>query len=241
MPELTSTLVPVVPMPRTGVHTDQGRSTRSVVVIDDHSTFAELLKFAIDSDSELRCLGVAADLVSGLRLVATQQPDLVVMDYEFSNDEGDGLTATAAITSRFPGIHVVLLTGHADSTLVRRAVEARASSVLPKNGSLRDLMDALKSAGKGGLLVHPGLLGPAKGPAGGGDRRDRTENPLSRRERDVLAMLMLGMRSDAIAQELGITTSTCRGYIKALLWKLGAHSQLEAVAIARRRGLALDT
>lgn len=221
----------------TGEYPRPGLQVRTVAVIDDHSTFAELLKFAIDAVPDLHCLGLAYDLVSGLELVVARQPDVVVMDYEFSNGEGDGLTATAAITSRFPKIHVVLLTGHADSSMLRRAAEARASSVLPKNGSLPDLMDALKSTGNGGLLVHPALLQASEGPAAG---RARAENPLSPRERDVLAMLVLGMRSDAIALELGISTNTCRGYIKALLWKLGAHSQLEAVAIARRRGLVLE-
>ncbi|WP_310526202.1 LuxR C-terminal-related transcriptional regulator, partial [Nocardioides sp.] len=107
-----------------------------------------------------------------------------------------------------------LLTGHADSTLVDLAVEARASSVLPKNGSLSDLMDALETAGKGGLLVHPTLVLPPETPAAG---HAGAQNPLSPRERDVLAMLVLGMRSDAIAQELGISRNTCRGYLKAPL------------------------
>lgn len=211
-----------------------GHAPRTVVVIDDHCTFADLLKYALDADPDLRCLGVAYDLVSGLRLVVQRQPDVVVMDFEFGCDEGDGLTATAAITAHFPGIHVVLLTGHADSGLVARAADARARSVLPKNGSLPDLMEALKVVGRGGLLVHPDLLDGSARPA---------ESPsplrvlLSPREHDVLTMLMLGLRTDAIAAELGISENTCRGYVKSLLWKLGAHSRLEAVAIARRRGL----
>lgn len=236
MAELALSSATSVPAPRAGGDSLPSRQPRDVVVIDDHCTFAELLKFAIDSDPDLHCLGVAYDLVSGLGLVATRQPDLVVMDYEFSNAEGDGLTATAVITARFPHIRVVLLTGHADSRLLARAATARASSVLPKNGSLTDLMEALKVSGGGGLLVHPDLLRSSPARAEG-----RTSaNPLSRREQDVLAMLMLGIRSDAISRELGISTHTCRGYIKAILWKLGAHSQLEAVAIARRRGFTPD-
>ncbi len=80
----------------------------------------------------------------------------------------------------------LVVTGHADPTLVDRAVEAPASSVLPKNGSLPDLMDALETAGKGGLLVHPDLVQPPETPAAG---RAGAENPLSPRERDAVAML----------------------------------------------------
>lgn len=206
---------------------------RTVVVIDDHCSFADLLGFAIDAEPDLTCVGKAYDLVSGLSLVVERQPDIVVMDLQFEGDEGDGLTATRALTRRFPHIHVVLLTGHAEFGLLARAAEARVSSVLPKNGLLPDLLDALRVAGRGGLLVHPHLLElsaaqtEARAPKG----------LLSPREQDVLAMLMLGLTTAAIAAELGISTNTCRGYIKSLLWKLGAHSRLEAVAIARRRGL----
>ena len=56
-------------------------------------------------------------------------------------------------------------------------------------------------------------------------------------------MLAIGLRTGAIADHLGISKNTCRGYVKSLLWKLDAHSQLEAVAVARRQGLisASDT
>ena len=210
-----------------------GRASRTVIVIDDHCTFADLLKFAIDAEPDLLCLGVAYDLVSGLRRVVAHRPNVVVMDYEFEFDNGDGLTAAAAITARFPDIHVVLLTGHADSGLLARAADAHVRAVLPKNGSLPDLMEALKVVGRGGLLVHPDLVEASVTPTGHSPSRGL----LSPREDDVLAMLMLGLRTDAIAAELGISENTCRGYVKSLLWKLGAHSRLEAVAIARRRGL----
>lgn len=239
MLELTSTGAARIPRPRSEGHTDSGSPPLTAVVIDDHRTFADLLKFAIDAEPDLHCLAVAYDLVGGLSLVVMRQPDVVIMDYEFSHDQRDGLTATAIITSRFPHIHVVLLTAHADSLPLDRAVEARASSILAKNGSLPDLMDAVRSAAEDGApLMHPAALRTADTASADAPA---TDVPLSPRERDVLAMLMLGMRTDVIAQELGISSNTCRGYVKALLWKLGAHSQLEAVAIARRRGLILDT
>ncbi len=146
-----------------------------MVVIDDHCTFADLLNFAIDSDPDLECLGATYDTASGLSLVASCQPDLVVMDYEFVDDEGDGLTATASITSRHKNVHVVLLTGHSDSRLLCRAEEAGAVAVMPKDGSLPGLMDVLKVAGKGDPFVHPPLRQPSHLPEG----RGRPENPLT--------------------------------------------------------------
>ena len=102
---------------------------RTVVVVDDHRTFADLLHFAIDAEAGLRCLGVAYDLVSGITMVGSLLPDVVVMDYEFHGDERDGVAATAAITARHPHIRVVLLTGGGDHALVSRAAQARACAV----------------------------------------------------------------------------------------------------------------
>jgi DNA-binding NarL/FixJ family response regulator len=82
--------------------------------------------------------------------------------------------------------------------------------------------------------VHPTLLKTIKESA---EEPTGPDTPLSPREQDVLAMLALGLRTGAIADHLGISKHTCRGYVKSLLWKLDAHSQLEAVAIARRQGL----
>jgi DNA-binding NarL/FixJ family response regulator len=61
--------------------------------------------------------------------------------------------------------------------------------------------------------------------------------PLSGRECDVLRRLADGSDVLAIAKDLGISANTCRGYVKSLLTKLGAHTQLEAVVIATKQGL----
>lgn len=206
---------------------DEGAAARRIVIVDDHRTFVELLSHALDGVTGLQCVGTAYDPGAGLDLVARLRPDLVVMDYEFPGGT-DGLTATAQIRSRFPEVHVVVLTGRADPHMVQRAAEAGASSLLPKNGSLPDLLEALQRAGAGGLLVHPSLLlAPAP----------EDQKLLSRRELEVVTMLSVGLTATEIAEQLGITRNTCRGYIKSVLWKLGAHTQLEAVALARRKHL----
>jgi DNA-binding NarL/FixJ family response regulator len=122
-------------------------SPRRVLVVDDHRTFADLMKFALDAEPGLTCVGVAYDPVTGLAMVASERPDLVIMDYDFAGDELDGVMATAAITARYPGVSVVLLTGHADSILMQQAAEAGAHSLMPKDGSLPDLLVVLRTTG----------------------------------------------------------------------------------------------
>src|SRR5687768_15985232 len=131
--------------------------------------------------------------------------------------------ATAAITSRYPGVAVVALTEHAESILKRQAAEAAGSSLTPKtrslpdllcalqryDGSLPDLLDALQRTGAGGPLVYPTLLRSIRESA---DEVNAPETLLSPREQDVLAMLAIGLRTRAIADHLGISPNTCRGY-----------------------------
>ena len=207
-------------------------AARRLVIIDDHRTFVELLRYALQDVPGLDCVGVAYDPQSGIELVDRERPDIVVMDYEFPGPD-DGIAATAVILSRRPGTYVVLLAGRADRRMMQRAADVGSSTLLPKDGSLPDFLDALRRVGPGGMLVHPSLLTTTID----GDRDGRLLSP---REQEVLTMLAVGLNASEIADQLGITKNTCRGYIKSLLWKLGAHTQLEAVALARKRRLVAD-
>ena len=148
------------------------------------------------------------------------------MDLHFATSAVDGIDAAAQIRQTSPSTQVVVLTGHADRTVLCRAAEAGACSLVPKDGSLPELMGAIRAAGPGAMVVHPRLLRSLM------TEPAETPDPprLSRREIDVLGMLSLGMGTRSISDHLGISLHTCRGYVKSLLVKLDAHSQLEAVA-----------
>jgi DNA-binding NarL/FixJ family response regulator len=205
---------------------------QNIVVVDDHKVFAELLAMALSREPDFACVGHAQNVDEGMALVESVRPDLVIMDVQLG--DGDGIAATAELTERFPDLRVVVLTAHVDQRLLQRAAAANACALLPKDGDLPDMLAALRTARRGGFAVHPQLLrrlvGRAEVPA---PRRP----PLTQREQEVLQMLAAGLEARMIAQEIGISLNTCRGYVKSLLAKLGAHSQLEAVAIAMRHGL----
>jgi DNA-binding NarL/FixJ family response regulator len=210
-----------------------GEPTTDVVVVDDHRAFSELLALALSGEQDLRCVGTAATVTEGMVLVDRLRPDVVVMDVQVGAD--DGVAATARLTGRYPELRVVVLTAHADRATLDRATAADACAVLPKDGSLTEILGALRTARRGGLVVHPRLL----------RRIVTTSQPdsthcrptLTGREQEVLQLLADGLDARAAAKQLGISLHTCRGYIKSLLVKLEAHSQLQAVAVATRSGL----
>lgn len=223
-------MVEEVTQPRSG---DAAESI-TVLVVDDHQTFAELLALALGAEPALRYIGHARNSAEADAMVADLDPDVVLMDVQLP--DVDGLTTTERLVAKHPDLRVVVLTAHSDPSLVTRAAAAGACGFLPKDGALRDVLQALRTAHRGGMVVPAHLLAGALAqpvvPV-------TTPQPsaLTAREQDVLRLMGNGMDVRAIARDLGISPHTCRGYVKSILAKLDAHSQLEAVMTAIRLGL----
>lgn len=207
----------------------------SILVVDDHRTFGELACLALRSQPGMQWVGTARDAEEARAQVAAHAPDIVVMDVHLG--PVDGLDLAAELLARRPAMLVVVLTAFSDPAILRRAARAGACALLPKGGPLQELLDGVRNARHGQFYVPASLLhdmvsGPAEDGAPDGRRPSLTP-----REALVLDLLADGQHVSSIARELSISTHTCRGYVKTLLSKLGAHSQLEAVAIAGKYGL----
>jgi DNA-binding NarL/FixJ family response regulator len=208
---------------------DEVSDLRTVVVVDDHRTFTQLLTMALDGHERLRCVGTAADARSAHDLLLRVAPDVVVIDHRLGED--DGLETAREVVERFPHIAVVMLTAYPTSHLMRQAAASGVSALVPKDGLLQDLIEVLVTATPDTFEVPPALLRVLMNEA------QAPVIALSPRELDVLERLAGGRDVRRIARELDITINTTRGHVKTILSKLGAHSQLEAVAIAHRAGI----
>lgn len=208
-----------------------------VLIVDDHTTFAELLAQALAREPDLMCVGFATDITAAMEQCERLRPDVVVMDYHLP--DGDGITAAERLLARAPETRVVMLTGDPDPQALTRAAGSGICAFLPKDGSLTTLLETLRHARNGGMMVHPLLVTQL------GARKRAPAHPtgfaaLTHREVDVLLLMAEGKDVRANAKALGISENTCRGYVKSILSKLGAHSQLEAVAVAGKLGLLLE-
>ncbi|MGZ5399617.1 MAG: response regulator transcription factor [Nocardioides sp.] len=199
--------------------------------MDDHRTFSELLTLGLGTHSGLLCVGTADNIRDALQLVAREKPDVVVMDVRLG--EESGVEATATITERWPDVAVVVLTAYPTPHLMTDVIRAGASAMLPKDGALEELLEAMLTSRPRLFTVPPGLMQSMMERVNG----DGLASPLTPREHEVLALLASGRDVRSISKMLGISLNTCRSYVKALLAKLGAHSQLEAVVVAHERGL----
>lgn len=206
-----------------------------VLVVDDHRTFTDLLSMALETQDEFDFLGAAHGAADARAMIRELAPDVVVMDVRLGDD--DGLALTREICTEHPEVRVVVLTAEPTRLMLKRAARAGACALLPKGGALADLLDTIRAASSSGLVVQPTLLRALmlEDPDETGTVRPPTS--LTPQEARVLQMLGAGRDVRAISRELGISIHTCRGYVKSILHKLHAHSQLEAVALARAEGL----
>ncbi len=232
-PTMTSALMTQGPLTAAEERSAMPTARTRVLVVDDHRTFAELLSRALDAEDDLVCVGHAQDSAEAIAAVDRLRPDVVLMDVHLP--DRDGISTSAELVRDHPDLKILILTAHASLADVERAAAAGASGFLAKDGSLTEVLNGLRTARRGSLILPDGLL--ARLSAVVEQDRSMLHWNLTPRELEVLRLLGHGRDPRGIAKELGVTLHTCRGYVKGVLAKLGVHSQLEAVVLATRTGL----
>lgn len=203
----------------------------SVLVVDDHRSFGDLLAAALATVPGMRCVGTATSAAEGIAAAARLQPDVVVMDIQMPRQ--DGLSATRQIMAASPGTVIAVMTAHRDPEWVSRAAQAGACGFIPKDGSLAEMIEVLRRVRPGQMLVAPSTFASV----GIGASSHEDVPRLTDRELEVLRLSGQGLTASGIGRVLGISLNTCRGYIKSLHAKLGVATQLEAVVKGQHLGL----
>jgi len=209
----------------------QGSSIR-VMIVDDHDMVRKGLAAFLKVKSDLELVGEARGAKEALQVCEQSQPDVILMDLVMP--EMGGAEVTRAIRERCPQVQVIALTSFQDKELVREALEAGAISYLLKNVTADDLADAIRAAYAGKATLAPeavqALVQTARqGPA--------PVYKLTRRERQVLSLMVEGLSNPEIAERLVVTRSTAKAHVSSILSKLGVSNRAEAVALALKQEL----
>jgi len=173
-------------------------------------------------------IDVVAEVSRGDEVVPTARqlrPDVALLDIEMPGCSG--LDAAAALREALPSCKVLIVTSFGRAGYVRRAMEAGASGFLVKDGPVEELAAAIRRVLAGERVIDPSLAAAAlsAGP-----------NPLTDREREVLAAAANGSMIVDIATRLHLSESTVRNYLSAAIGKTNARNRIEAVQAARAQG-----
>ncbi len=206
--------------------------TIRVMTVDDHEILRSGIRYSLQAHKDLELVAEARSGEEALQLCAEAQPDVVLMD--MSMPGMDGVQATQAIRAASPQVQVLVLTSFFDKDLVQRAMQAGAVGYLIKGGSAKELADAIRIAYTGQTILSQEAAQVLIQPD---EARAVLGSDLTKREREVLALLAKGMSNAEIARQLTISDSTAKHHVRAILSKLGAANRAEAAALALQHGL----
>lgn len=207
-----------------------------VLVVDDHTVFAEGLRLLLERDPRMRVVGLANSVSEATALARELRPDVILMDQCLGDEHG--VDAIGGIRELVPGTSVIVLTGGATDDAVAGAVEAGASGVLEKVVHPDELVRSIERARNGENLFSPAIVAEVmRARSRENVQRQRVVGSLTPRERDVLRLLATGCDSKTIATRLGLSIHTARDHVQSVLEKMDAHSRIEAVVRAGELGL----
>lgn len=208
-----------------------------VLVVDDHEIFSEALELMLGRQPDVRLVGSARDAAEAMQMLG-HEPDVVLMDLDLPGM--DGIEATRRIRAAVPGVKVVLLTGIQRPEVIADALAAGACGYVPKTRAVDDLMDVVRRAAAGEIVMPErdlaAVVEQLRGPRPGSG--ERALERLTPRETEILRALAAGETTTEIAGSLGISALTVQSHVKSILAKLGVHSKIEAVTLAWRHGMA---
>jgi DNA-binding NarL/FixJ family response regulator len=230
-------------LPRSVVWSTAGRRTGGtgvsdapvpirVLLADQHALFREALRAIFDAEPDLL---VVAEAGTGLQAVeegGREEPDVAILDAGL--EACDAIQVVGLLQERVPGCRLLILADGEDQGTLAAAVEAGASGFHTKRAPLVELLEATRALSRGETVIPPRMLGALLSRLISHrhelDVAQERLARLTRRERQVLALLAEGADNDAIARTLVISPQTARTHIQNILSKLEVHSRLEATA-----------
>ncbi|MGX1673941.1 response regulator [Streptomyces sp. NPDC055400] len=206
-------------------------SVISLLIVDDHPVVRDGLRGMFESAGDFTVLGEASNGVEAVELAARLDPDVVLMDLRMPG--GNGVDAIRELTRRGARSRVLVLTTYDTDSDTLPAIEAGATGYLLKDAPREELFTAVRAAADGRTVLSPAVASrlvtavrtPAA-PAG---------EPLSAREREVLALVAKGTSNKEIARVLFISEATVKTHLTHVYGKLGVKDRAAAVAVAYDR------
>lgn len=211
-----------------------------LLIVDDHQLMRDGLVRLLSLEPDIELVGTACDGAEAVRMVAEHQPDLVLMDIRMP--EMSGIQATREIKAKYPDVKVVLLTMHDEDDYVFEGVGAGASGYLLKDSSRDELISSIHRVHAGQVELTPSVTRKIVKEFAtlhqGKREKPQSSAPeeLSRREMDVLNLVVRGYSNRQIAQQLYIDETTVKTHLHRIFEKLNVRDRTQAAILAMQKG-----
>lgn len=210
-------------------------TTIRVLIADDRAVVRQGLRTFLELQEDVEVVDDVADGAEAVAAVREHRPDVVLMDLVMPGV--DGVEAIRRIAGEHSETRVIALTSFLDDDKVLPAVRAGAAGYLLKDVGPEDLVRAIRAVYRGEALLHPAVAARLMEEVAGGRPRSGEDDPLTGREREVLAQIARGLSNKRIARELGISEATVKIHVSNVLRKLGVADRTQAALFAVREGL----
>jgi len=218
-------------------------SLLQILLVEDDELFRLGLATRLQQEPMLEIAAEAEDGETALDLVTQQEFDIVILDVGLPGI--GGVETCRQLKQLMPQLPILVLTSHSQPTLINRLIEAQAQGYCLKGVAAESLILAIQSVAAGASwwdaqatqqiraqFQQPTSEVPPSAPV--------PDNPLTQREREILALIANGKSNSEIAETLYIAAGTVRVHVHAILQKLEVRDRTQAVVIALRNGL-IDT
>jgi DNA-binding NarL/FixJ family response regulator len=197
-------------------------------IVDDHPIVRDGLRGVFAAETDLMVVGEAADGAEAVRRAASA--DVVLMDLRMPGM--GGVEAITRLRETLPDVRVLVLTTFDTDSDVLPAIEAGATGYLLKDAPREELLRAVRSAYRGESVLSPSVAGRLMGRV-----RRPVDGTLSKREREVLALIADGTTNREAAKRLFVSEATIKTHLLHIYDKLGVRDRAAAVGEAYKRGL----
>lgn len=190
---------------------------------EDQSILNSALKQLLDLEDDFSVIGSALDGFKAWNDLCYLKPDIAILDIEMP--KLSGLDIAERINDLKLPIKVIVLTTFAHKSYFERAVKAQVSGYLLKDISSEKLIEVIHQAMEGNTFYSPELVV---------NMISVINNPLTKREIEILNLAQSGLNSKEIATKLFLSDGTVRNYFSAIFSKLGVHNRIEAINLAQK-------